>query len=96
MLPLILADRLFCLKQAGPSGNADRLERRADSEADRLVGPGWIRHEQVGLQGIIAAGYALDGRVEGFHVDRNINFYCFRDFRTAVVWFASDTVTIMP
>ena len=36
--PLVQADRLLCLEQPGPRGNADRFERRTDRQADGLVG----------------------------------------------------------
>lgn len=50
VLRFVQPDRLLGLKKPGTAGNSFGLQGRRDGQADRLIGPGWIRYKQVCLQ----------------------------------------------
>ena len=65
-------DPLLHLEKPAAARDAVRFERRGDSQADGLVGPGLVRHHQIRGQGVQTTLHALHGGVERLEVNGDI------------------------
>ena len=65
-------DRLLGFEEAGPGGDADRLQRRRDGQADRLIRAGLVRHQQPGPERIESPRNALHRGIVAFEIDADI------------------------
>ena len=73
MLRLIQPDGLLRLEQPWSGSHAHGLQRRADRQADGLVGPALIRHQQVECQRVLVPLDTFDAGVVALEVDGDIH-----------------------
>jgi len=67
-----LPHALVHLKQPRPAPDPIRLQRRRDRQADRLLRPLLIGHDEIRLQRVESPRRAFHRRIEGFEIDGKI------------------------